>query len=318
MPLEAFKNWFHSLPLDARYSGLPPKGVVAAVIAVLERMREKQSTDFSDYLTDGKGQIAGATGSKLASILQRYGENRVFLSEGGRTNRGNHEHISAMLSAIRSEGFDSLSESSKLDFIDQAQSFVASCVSKYFLLERIKFEYSPAASGRDIIALILESASKRSQQGAVAQHLVGAKLMMRFPDVQIDLHPVAAQDKQLNRHGDFQINDMAFHVTIAPNDGHYKKCADNVRQGLHATLLVPDDYLVAARRVLREHVPGVGAAAESIESFVGQNIGELSGFKRTDLITCIFQLIRLYNENVQRIESDQSIQIEIPDAISRQ
>ncbi|MFK7884752.1 MAG: DUF4928 family protein [Phycisphaerales bacterium] len=315
--IDQFTSWFHSLPEDTRYGGLPPKGVVAASLAVLERMREKQSTDFKDYVTSGKGQIAGATGAKLAMILARYAENRTFLSEGGRTNRGNHEYITSMLFAIEASGFAAMDSDSKIGFIDQAQEFVANKVKEYFMLERIKFEYSPLCTARDITSLILASAKKRSQHGAVAQHLVGAKLSLRFPEMELDLHPVSAQDKQLNRHGDFQVNDMVIHVTVAPNDGHYRKCAENVKQGLHTTLLVPDDLLEAARRLLRLHVPGLGATAESIESFIGQNLGEISKFSRDSLSHCMSQLLELYNENIRLVESDKSLQIEIPDAISR-
>jgi len=53
-------------------------------------------------------------------------------------------------------------------------------------------------------------------------------------------------------------------------------------------------------------------AVESIESFVSQNIDEISGYKNDSLTLRLKDLIELYNQRVDEVETDKSLKIELP------
>jgi len=145
----------------------------------------------------------------------------------------------------------------------------------------------------------------------VAQYLVGAKLALRFPDLDVPNESYSTADQQLGRAGDFVIGDTAFHVTMTPMDKVYERCRKNVEQGLRAYLLVPDDHVLSARSRAKEEAPG-GVAVESIESFVGQNVEEMATFSQAELKARLYDLLVVYNQRVQAIEVDKSLMIDIP------
>ena len=49
----------------------------------------------------------------------------------------------------------------------------------------------------------------------MAQYLVGAKLSIRFPNIEIRNDISSTQDEISGSPGDFVVNDAAFHVTVA-------------------------------------------------------------------------------------------------------
>lgn len=107
------------------------------------------------------------------------------------------------------------------------------------------------------------------------------------------------------------VNDTAFHVTVAPNAGHFDKCKRNIETGYNAYLLVPDRILVGARQNAEGQLPGK-ITTQSIEAFVAQNLEELSAFSKGELISGFRRILEKYNERVDQVESDKSMLIEIP------
>ena len=161
-----------------------------------------------------------------------------------------------------------------------------------------------------IVADILIAAG--SKAGAVAQHLVGAKLAVRLPTLEIVNVSYTTADQQLGRPGDFVVGDTAFHVTVSPMPPVLDKCKENLRNGFRSTLLVPESRLQAARQMAEaiEVEDRVGIVA--IESFVGQNIEELAGFGSANLAAGFRALLAKYNERVEKVEADRSLLIRLP------
>ena len=155
----------------------------------------------------------------------------------------------------------------------------------------------------------------RGQGGAVAQHLVGAKLQVRFPNTDIGNCAYSAADEQSGRCGDFQVGHTAFHVTVAPTPAHVQRCKQNLRDGIQPFVIVPDSKINRARVLI--DVDGIAdeVAVESVESFVGQNISELAEFTPDRFITTLGDLLRTYNCRVAAVETDTSLLIEIPGAL---
>ena len=124
---------------------------------------------------------------------------------------------------------------------------------------------------------INQIARETGKVGPVAQHLVGAKLQLRFPTETISNESYSTADDQLGRPGDFFVGSTVFHVTVAPMPPVFDKCIKNLEDGYRVYLLVPERELSGARYNAENKAPGK-IAVESIESFVGQNIEELSFF----------------------------------------
>jgi Domain of unknown function (DUF4928) len=185
----------------------------------------------------------------------------------------------------------------------------------FFKHERIKFDYSPNRPIRSVIVDILNAAKVRGQDGYVAQHLVGAKLAIRFrhlPNIEVSNYPGSASDDQAGRAGDFEIGDAAFHVTVAPSEATIRRCQQNVANGLASVLIVPDAKLAMARGLAEQAGLLSDISVEALESFVGQNISELGAFDRDGLKREFALLLQVYNERVEAVESDKSLKIEVP------
>lgn len=109
--------------------------------------------------------------------------------------------------------------------------------------------------------------------------------------------------------------DTIFHVTINPSVNHYQKCQRNIEQGKKVYLIVPrselDGVIHSARTILGQDIANK-ISIVSIESFVGQNIDEISTFSKNQAKNELFNLLTTYNERVNAIESDKSKLIEIP------
>ena len=185
--------------------------------------------------------------------------------------------------------------------------------------QRLELRYDPAASTWQSVHEILLKAAEAGKSGPVAQHLVGAKLQLRFPDVAVANNPASAADQQTGRAGDFQIGDTAFHVTVAPTrDNLFDRVKENIRQGLRVYVLVPDEKVTTARGYAEEQLLGQASriAVCAIESFVAHNVDELAMFAQDRLLQGFRALLEMYNQRADAVETDKSVLIDIPAILS--
>jgi hypothetical protein len=173
---------------------------------------------------------------------------------------------------------------------------------------KVNFKHPPP----EIIADILTVAQKQQVSGAVAQHLVGAKLALRYPDRKIENHGHTTQERQLGHKGDFKLNDTIFHVTMTPGEAVVQKCVENVRDGFTPMLLAPCAEMVAAGVFVQRSQVANRIWLHSIEQFVGQNIAEIGEFGNQGLRENMRLLLQKYNERVAVAETRRSLSIKIP------
>lgn len=308
--LKILEEWYEGLPIE---KGFRVRGAIAAALQVLEKLKTNYSLDTRSHLTERKGQVSGISGTFLAKILADFDEHRVFVKEGGRTNRGVIGYVDSLLSALKRAQLENLKLEKRNEIIQGLQLFLVDRVRDYHGQQRIEFEYDPSKTTWQTIAELLAKARETKKDGPVAQYLVGAKLALRFPHIAIGNESYSTADDQLERPGDFYVGNTAFHVTVAPLAGVYNRCLRNVQQGYRVFLLVTDQRLQGAKDnvdlidTLRGRV-----SVESIETFVSQNLEELSEFKTDELITGFRLLLEKYNERVDAVETDKSLMIEIP------
>ena len=219
------------------------------------------------------------------------------------------------------EGLASCSDAQRVSVIDQLQQWLGGKVTEFFSRERIKLDLDPALPMERLLGEILSSVrgSDATKSGAVAQHLVGAKLELRFRchGITIPNHPANAADQQTGRSGDFLVGDTAFHVTLAPAPALLDKCKENLRAGLRVVLIVPESKRAAARQLaelagLQDRV-GVGA---SLEEFIGQNLEEMGLYTHADIRRQLRDLLETYNRRVSDAETDPSLLFDLPQWLS--
>jgi hypothetical protein len=306
--IRIFSDWYNSLKI---YGGAPAQGTIGAALVVLERLKENYDLDINSHLTKGGGQIRGASGDALRKILAQFGETRRYIKEGGRTSRGTMGNIANMLNSLRRLNIDQKSTRKRNIIITGLQGFLADKVREFFNRQRLEVIYDPSISTWQSIHNLLIKAREAHKDGPVAEYLVGAKLQLRFPDVQVRNSSFSTADDQLGHPGDFLVGDTAFHVTISPMFGVYEKCKRNIENGFRVYLIVPEGRIAAARENAEEVAPGK-ITVQSIESFVSQNIEELSNFSKERLAHGFYRLLKTYNERVDDVEVDKSMLIEIP------
>ncbi|NLB48910.1 MAG: DUF4928 family protein [Erysipelotrichia bacterium] len=219
--------------------------------------------------------------------------------------------IGKMLEAIGAAGLEQLNVDERIEVLEYFQLFLVDKVREYHSRQRLKAVYNPSQTTWQAVNDLLALARETGKEGPVAQYLIGAKLQLRFPHVKIGNESYSTADDQLGRPGDFLVGDTAFHVTVAPMTAVYEKCKRNIEDGFRVYLLVPDRSLVGAKQNAEMVAPGK-ITVESIESFVAQNIEELSVFSKDRIIVGFHRLLETYNERVNATEVDKSMLIEIP------
>lgn len=305
------KEWYDGL--RPKNGGEPARTVIGAGLAVLERFAETFPLLPADYLTSSS-QVKGAGGSGIKRVLARFGENRIFTKEGGRTTRGARSVADALVERLNAvPGAGELTAEERREVADALQAHLADRAKAYLDRGRLKVEIAPTKPTSAIVADILAAASRKKIAGPVAQHLVGAKLAIRFPDEEIPNHSYTTADVQLGRPGDFVVGDTAIHVTVAPMAAIFDRLEENVVAGLRALLLVPYAKLEGTRQNAEIHGLAGRAEVSSIESFVGQNGDEMSNFKRDRLRIWIRVLLRMYNKRVAAVETDPGLLIDEPE-----
>ena len=303
-------RWEDALPSSIRVN----RGNIAGGLVLLERLKTEFSLDIRDHRTPDGYQLKGATAVKTGEILARHNETRTLAKEGGRTNRGLLSNLEILLGCLRDEGVDKMPNAARVKLLDEMQAGLARRATRLLDAKQLPFRYPSGASTREVLRLILNEAKKRGKEGEVAQHLVGAKLCLRFPDMEIENRATAAADEPAGLHGDFLVGDTAFHVTVAPNRGHYDKCRDNLNANLRVYLLVSNGHLLNARQIAESEF-GNCVTVESCESFVAQNIDELSEFSSAKIRDGLLALLQTYNERVREVESDLSLLVDAPEPV---
>lgn len=308
--IDAFKTW---CTRHERGEGLPSRGRNYAALVVLNRLRNEYNLDTDAHKTESGKQVARQTSHHVSNLLQEFGEEREPLSEAGRTSRGSLEAAEDLLHLLSETGLGTIDPEHRRQVLTHMMEHCAWVEYQYHERKRIEFDFNPIEDPNRVITRILQEAGDR-KKGAVAQHLVGAKLEIRLPEKDIPNHPATAADVQTDRRGDFDIGDTVFHVTVAPSDSVYQKCMSDLRNGLNVYLLVQDSVRSGTEQIAHEqHDKDI--RVQSIENFVGQNLDEMSGFSREPFHNNLRDLIQIYNRRVDQVEANNSLKIELPDKL---
>ena len=306
---EAILNrWTESIPSVRRAN----RGNIAGGLVLLERLKADFNLNVRSHMTPNGFQLRGASKGKVAEILARYGETRPLAKEGGRTNRGLLSNLEILLDLLDGENISALPDKAQKELLDEMQAGLARRATELLNAKKLPFSHPREMTTRNALRRILDEAKARGKEGEVLQHLIGAKLALRFPDMKIENRSASAADEQGGRAGDFLVGDTVFHVTVSPNSGHYEKCEENLNANFRVYFLVSNGILFGARQYIAERFGG-RVAVESCESFVSQNLEELSEFCGDKIRDCFLRLLETYNARVREVEVDLSLLVDIPE-----
>ncbi|MYE05849.1 MAG: DUF4928 domain-containing protein [Chloroflexi bacterium] len=293
--------------------GFNGKGPLCVAVFVTEQARAKGlPLDSEALVTRRGGQVLGLGKSAVQSILNKHGIKRVLAAEGGRTSRGSLQNMRDYVAFLNDAHRKGIAD------IDRMQAYWIQCVRGFFAGKPFKLKLDSARSLRHLVGDVLAQAVGRQQDmpgmyyaGAVAQHLVGAKLDCALGKGKFPHNSYSTADAPGDRAGDFVVGDVAIHVTTAPGEALIERCQDNLHSG-YRPVLVTVQKGVAAAEVLAEQ-RGLGDRVDifEIEQFVALNIYELGGFAADGRRDAVDDLVEAYNEVIDDVETDPSLRIEV-------
>lgn len=288
------------------------KGSLSVVVHVSRYAKENGLPLVADALiTEGSGQVLGLGKGAVQRILSDYGITQVLAEEGGRTSRGSIGVMRAYVDFLNQHNVQPST-------LDEIEAWWVERVKEHFSAKPFRLRFDPAKSLQAIIQDLLAQAKKRQQessgtmyQGALLQHLVGAKLELALPELQIQHNGFSVADAVSDRSGDFVIDDSIIHITTSPGEAVIRKCQRNIESGAKPIILTIADGVSVAKGLAGNAGLSSRIDIMDAEQFLAANLHELSFFKTSARLLTLEKLIASYNRIVSENETDPSLRIEL-------
>ena len=174
----------------------------------------------------------------------------------------------------------------------------------------MKIRLEPQHSPTEWVRQILEKAKSKAER-VVEHHLVEADLQKRYANSGVYRFSDQVTDIQTRRPGNFIIGDTIYHVTATLTPSIIQKCDEDIKSGLHPLLLVPSE-LVSKAKYFAEYI-GIEKRLSviAIEDFVALNIIEMATGNQAKFFEVLQEIINIYNERLEEVETDMSLKIEV-------
>jgi len=281
---------------------------------VLTLTRNASHTSFplspDEFRTGKKGQVSGLGGPVIKSILGDYGIDRTLAEEGGRTSRGSMGLMENYIKFLNEVYKDAL-----LD-LNVVECWWIARVREFFASQPIRVKADISKSLRQIVQDLLDAARERQREcagttvvGTVLEHLVGAKLRVALPEINVPQKSASAADASTRAKGDFLIGDTAIHVTVAPAEALLRKCRSNLEEGLRPLVVTTEEGVGGIRALAVNEDIASRIDILEIGQFIAINVYEWIGFKNQDRSPSLETLIAVYNEIIDKCETDPSLKI---------
>ncbi|HAI59718.1 MAG TPA: DUF4928 domain-containing protein [Xanthomonadaceae bacterium] len=314
---EAEAEWQKSLADFAKANSFTSsKGPLCVALVINETVKTlKHPIDPNSLLTDQGGQVLGLGRGAVQAILgrERHGITRVLAEEGGRTSRGSIARMRAYVEFIngrRDAGHHVDLESAEYFWVQKVRDFFA---GKPFVL-KLDTSWSVRAAVRQLLGQAFnrqKDSSGTRYVGTMMQHLVGAKLTVCLGDTETLQHNSAnASDQRPGRHGDFDIGDVAVHVTTSPSEALIQKCQENLAHSKRPLIITLPRGVTMAEGLLDNAAISDRVDVIEFEQFVATNVFEIGQFRAEGRTETILRIIDTYNEIIEEHESDPSLRIE--------
>ncbi|CAG1010973.1 hypothetical protein PHYC_03972 [Phycisphaerales bacterium] len=240
-------------------------GRLQAAMVLLESLRGRLDFELSKHTVVGGAGVRSHE-SLAEAALQRFGLDAVNRNSGRRSSNlplwGQ-----PLLEAMRTAKVTAQSQ----EPLDRVQKWLADRLRTVLETEPIEVRLE-GRSAEAVVAELLRQADQRGRVGAVAQYLVGSKLKLRFPGVDVPVLPYNKGNLG-QRQADFHIGEAAIEVALGtPDEAHLhqvRAILDESRTEVwllvRASRLVGCDLLPVNRSSRYERLPGRKAQKESLD-----------------------------------------------------
>ena len=146
--------------------------------------------------------------------------------------------------------------------------------------------------------------------GTVMQHLVGAKLDLIMGLGTVTHHGANQNDAGAGRGGDFDLGDVAIHVTGAAGEALIEKCVENLSKNVRPMIVTGRKGMPLAEGLAERK--GIASRVEIIEleQFLAANIHEWSRFQTANRNAKVGAMVDRYNMLIDEHETDPSLRID--------
>jgi hypothetical protein len=260
--------------------------------------------------------VLGLGYHKVQEVLGRHGVTRVLAREGGRTSRGSLANMAAYCSLLNwlhahrgLVGAD----------LEEVEAFWIGRVNEFFSAKPFSLRLDSHLSLRAVIRNLMAQAEARQKEtpgtmfvGTMMQHIIGAKLEIVMDGRVVIQHHPANENDESGRGGDFDIGDVAIHVTTSPGEALLQKCTDNLANQRRPIIVTTSRGAVAAE--VHAERAGILDRVDIVEfeQFIAANLHEWGGFQSQQHRPCVIELIQRYNCIVQEQEALPGLEIELP------
>lgn len=260
--------------------------------------------DTNSLLAESGTQIRGINSKAVQTILKRNGVEAVLSSEAGRTSRGSVNNMQQYVGFINEQA-----AAGTLD-IGQAEAFWIGRVNAFLSGKPFVLKIDAAWGVRASVRHLTDQAIHRQKGaggsmflGTLMQHLVGAKLDVLLGLGTIEHHSANQSDQKVSRHGDFDVEDVAIHVTSAPTEMLVRKCSENLGKGKRPVIVTTQKGLLTAEGLLTN--VGLGERVDLIEfeQFIATNVFELAKFSSPGRIITFQSIVDAYNAIIDDYET---------------
>lgn len=306
---EALRTALTKFTAEKKFRG---QGPLCVALVVTQHARNALPLDAAKLVTDGQGQVLGLGKGAVQAILAKHGISRVLAAEGGRTSRGSLGKMREYVTFL-----NALVDERQLD-LDAVEAYWIEKVQEFFSAKPFKIKLDASRSLRVVVRDVIGQAEERQRAnpgmkyaGAVMQHLVGAKLECALGTGTVSHNSASTADAPSGRTGDFQIEDVAIHVTTSPSEALIAKCQDNLNDGLRPVIVTLQRTLPVAEGLAANLGLGDRIDIFEIEQFIALNLYELGKFAAQGRRVAVSDLVEKYNLVVDEHETDPSLKIEI-------
>ncbi|MBS0480265.1 MAG: DUF4928 family protein [Proteobacteria bacterium] len=295
----------------ARQHKMLGKGFLGLALIITDQAKVRLPLDPDKMMTEGGGQVKGASGARVQAILAEAGIDRRLSSEGGRTSRGTPAKMRAYVAFLNERATNVDLDEVHGYWIDRVRDFFA---GKPFILD-LDPAVGVTGSLRGLIAKVRARESETpgvTLTGTVIQHLIGAKLEIAL---NVEAGSIARHGASVNdasgRGGDLELEDTVIHITTMPGQLLIEKCAANIKAGLRPMVITGRERTKTAQDIIADHGLADRVDVLDYEQFLTTNIFELGRFAPKGRRDAFGRIIDRYNEIIDRVESDPGLKIEI-------
>ncbi len=302
----------HTLEDYSKKNKVRGKGPLSLVLVITRHAKQRGLPLNPDQLlTPSKGQVLGLGKGNVQRILKEHGITRILAEEGGRTSRGNIERMRGYVE------FLNRLQRQRIADLDLIEEWWVEQVRAFFSAKPLSLRLDASKALRTIIAQVLIQASRRQDEspgstflGTVLQHLVGAKLDLLLSSG-VQHHGASVADQVSGREADFLVEDVAIHVTVAPNEAVVRKCQDNLSKNLRPVIVTLGRGVAVAEGLLEQADIADRVDVFEAEQLLAGNLYEIGKFAQTGRRNTADRLVEKYNDIVTQYETDPSLRIDI-------